>query len=322
MLTAAARAPHAALAARDDWGWSLERLAELARHQGRTPEALELSAQRLQLAEDLVAEEPDGLRQYGLGNALAVRALCLLAAATPAAEVTTTVRDLRERACAAARKALTSQPDRRAFLQFACVAHLQLASMQLAEDQPEAAAITTARVRQYVESLLGKDPGNVVIQRLAVDVYILAAGCDERRHEPTSADTNWQLALEHASAAEALTHGTVEHEASSIYVAKQALAAAQARTDPTAIATWSTRYGQLLEARVNRSGAGTDLAALAIWLAADAPAEQRDLPRARDLAQRAANTLGAKAAPAAREQTARALRLCGMEREAAALEAR
>lgn len=318
IFTAAARAPQAPLAERDDWGWSLERLAELARHDRRVSDALELSAQRLAVAEALVAEQPDGLRQYGLGNALAVRALCVTEGATDVVAANATARALRERACEAARAALAAQPGRRAFLQFACTVHMHLGNMQLRAGDTELASKTLATSRYHLDELVLRDPASVVIRRLAMDIHELAACCAEQRGDTVLADSNRQLAFEHATAADLLTRRVAVGDAAAIDVAERARRATRVRAEPAATDLWSTRYAALLEAAIARGNASrAHLAALALWLVAEVPTDLRDPDRGRALALQAVATATGEDTPEARERVVAALRQCGMEREAA-----
>ncbi|MBL8751984.1 MAG: hypothetical protein JNK15_01680, partial [Planctomycetes bacterium] len=129
VFEAAAAQPDATLTERDELGWSLERLGGAAWARGEFARTFALAQRRLDLAEDLFAADPDGLRAYHLGSALAH--LVVYGRQQPAARPfdAATLRRHAERGAAMAAEAVRQQPSRRPFLVLAIRTHDYLASL-------------------------------------------------------------------------------------------------------------------------------------------------------------------------------------------------
>ena len=158
----------ATLVARDELGWSFERLGGFAWANGRRGDSFALAQQRLVLAEELLASHPDAARRYQLASALAH--LIVYAREEPALSPYTDAqrREFAQRASAAALDALHEHPSRKPFLGLAVRAHGYLATecRDVGDFVAERAALECAA--ELADDFLQQDPFGVDVWRLAI----------------------------------------------------------------------------------------------------------------------------------------------------------
>ncbi len=215
-LTEAASQPTASLSVRDDLGWSWERLAHMSLLQGRTDEADRLSRQRVELAERLLVDHPDAMRQHGLAQALLVRAQCLQSLG-PA-----TMLPLQERACRAADAALAVEPERRSFLALYWRAHGHYVETRLALNVTDDLYLELDPVRRAMARLVDAEPSNAALHSWACSFHDLAARCAQAVNRRDLVVVELQAAFDHAVACMKLRHSSVDARALAIGVAVRA----------------------------------------------------------------------------------------------------
>lgn len=175
LLAAIAARPDATLPQLDDLGWSHERLAAAAIQQQDWPRAETHLTARIELARRLLAQQPDGLRHYGLACGLIVYSHAVDAMA-PHAD-STRVPALAREACELFRGAIAADPARVAFLDGGIGAHLWWAEMQRAGNQPAGALATVEHTRAWLQTLRAGDPARPGLGALEVRRIRLTIAC-------------------------------------------------------------------------------------------------------------------------------------------------
>jgi tetratricopeptide (TPR) repeat protein len=158
VFAAAAAAADASVVARDELGWSYERLGAVAWATGRRPETFELARQRLQLAERLLVEQPDATRQFQLASALAHLVVYSREEPALAGCGLQQLRPLAARAAAAAEAARCEHPSRRAYLDLAIRTQNYLAQIVRGLGEPAAALGPAERAAELADESVRQDP--------------------------------------------------------------------------------------------------------------------------------------------------------------------
>lgn len=179
LLAAVAAAPDAALHQLDDLGWSHERLAQAAiqRQDWHTAD-LHLT-ERIALARQLLARQPDGVRHFGLACGLIAQVHALdgrARAANSDARLPALVRE----ACAHFRSAIASDPGRVTFLTAGVGAHLWWAEVQLEDNQPAEALAMVEHFQPWLRSLLATTPDKEPYAQIELRRLLLASECHTR----------------------------------------------------------------------------------------------------------------------------------------------
>ena len=158
VFVAEATGPAPSLVARDELGWSYERLGGLRWATGRRPETFVLARQRLQLAEQLLADHPDAARQYHLGSALAHLIVYTREEPALGGLSLTELRPLAVRAAAACESAWREHPSRRPYLELAIRTQNYLTQICRALDDPQGALPSARRACELADELGRQDP--------------------------------------------------------------------------------------------------------------------------------------------------------------------
>jgi hypothetical protein len=158
VFVAEATGPAPSLVARDELGWSYERLGGLRWATGRRPETFVLARQRLQHAEQLLADHPDAARQYHLASALAHWIVYTREEPALAGCSLAELRPMAVRAAAASEAAWREHPTRRAYLELAIRTQNYLTQICRALDDPHGALPSARRACELADELGRQDP--------------------------------------------------------------------------------------------------------------------------------------------------------------------